>query len=107
MDSEIGNGGLSQFFLRKSNWTAQVIRDLETLGCESVQAWFKKARSILPEDTNLSDSEQLASALDVANESDSVRTFSSKLDEIYYQTLEGEFSDASGRYFVKHKEMFQ
>jgi hypothetical protein len=112
LDREIGNGGLSQFFSNKGTWTLQIVKDLETLGCKPVQAWFHEALSVVPNAASYVDPHQLASALNSAYDREGVSTHWMRLNDLWYQagdteSLETEIGFAIARYFIANKEEFQ
>jgi hypothetical protein len=98
---------LSQFFLNKGLWTLQIIKDLEMVECKAALDWLNGALQVLPTEQLPQDPERLAALLDVTQESEAIRDHWHNLDGIWFRSLEGEPAAAVGRYFIKHKEMFQ
>ncbi len=105
-DSEIGNGGLSQFFLNKGRWTPQILKDLQTIGCEPVLVWIREALKAIPESSLSGNPSQLEEALESAPDLEASTDLWHKLDAIWYRTLEGEISTAVARYFIKNHPEF-
>ncbi|MBI3852782.1 MAG: DUF4375 domain-containing protein [Verrucomicrobia bacterium] len=106
-ESEIGNGGLHQFFLNRGWESAQIAEDLFAVECASVAEWFRKATAVFPDGMLPPEPEQAHQVFFAFEDRAPIRKRWNKLDSQYYRELEGRLSESMANYILIHKDSFR